>query len=157
MKQVSSLFVLPALFFASTLAAQTNPPSAAPSSSTLQSSQSQTPCWQLAGISRAAMRQRRLIVRNMHNQIQLACANFKLTAQQRERRIDQIRADAQAHMRAFLSVAQIDSINSCRAQRTALRGKASRRGEGPCGEMPMNGSSSGDSQQPAPASNEPVN
>jgi hypothetical protein len=107
------------------------------------------------------MRQRRLILKNMHNQLQLVCANFKLTAQQRQQRIDQIHADAQAHMRAFLSVVQIDSINSCRAQRASLRGNSNqRRGEGPCGEMPMNGSSSGESgnsTQPTSLPNEPVN
>ncbi len=160
MKKVSSGFVLASLFFAASLAAQVNPPSAAPNSPAPPSTQRQTPCWQLAGVSRSAMRQRRMIVRNMHNQIQLVCANFKLSAQQREQRIDQIRADAQAHMRAFLSVVQIDSINSCRARRASIRGDSNRRlSEGPCRDMPMNGSpsdASGDSQQPAPVANEPV-
>src|SRR3974390_2409026 len=54
----------------------------------------QEPCWQVAGISKSAMDQRRSIQQGVRSQVEAACADSSLTAQQRSEKIREIHQQA---------------------------------------------------------------
>ncbi len=114
----------------------------------------QEPCWEQAGVSKAAMEQRRGIERSTKAQFESVCADSTLTAQQKHAKIREIREHARQEMEALVSPEQREAIRSCQKARNGERhpgGGMHRGGEGPCGEMPA----SAPSKSASPASSPP--
>jgi hypothetical protein len=97
-------------------------------------------CWQEAGVSKAAMEQRRSIEQSVRGQIASVCANSSLTPQQRQQQIRQIREQARQQMEALISPQQQEAMKSWQASRGHGGGGVhvggGHGGMGPCGEMP---------------------
>src|SRR5277367_1507494 len=113
----------------------------------------QEPCWEEAGVSRAAIAQRRGIERGTRSQVAAVCADSALTAQQKHAKIHELREHARQEMEALISPEQREAIRSCEESRGAGRhaggGMHRAGGAGPCGEMP---SSAPSPSQPEPPS-----
>jgi acyl-CoA reductase-like NAD-dependent aldehyde dehydrogenase len=113
----------------------------------------QVPCWQEAGVTKAAMEQRRTIEENVKSQVASVCANSSLTPQQRQQQIRQIHEQARQQLEALISPQQQEAIKSCQASRGHGGGGVhvggGGRGTGLCGEMPS--AKSGRPQPPAPS------
>ena len=101
----------------------------------------QVPCWQEAGISKAAMQQRKQIQQNARSQVEAVCADSSLTMQQRQQRIRQIHPQAKQESEALITPAQQEAMKSCQQSRATGASHPSiphpgHGGTGPCGEMP---------------------
>ena len=106
------------------------------------------PCWKVAGITPAAMQQRRSIEQNTKSEIASACADSSLSPQQRRQKIQQIRQQTRQQVEALITPQQQEALKACRTSRgegTAAP-KPAGAGKGPCG---------GEAQEenPAPANN----
>ncbi|HEY6350177.1 MAG TPA: hypothetical protein VI636_12290 [Candidatus Angelobacter sp.] len=100
-------------------------------------SRRQEPCWKVAGVSPAALQQRRGIEQNVRSQVATVCADSSLTAQQRHAKIHEIHAQAQQQMQGLITPEQQEALKSCRASRGEGKETAHpAAGSGPCGEMP---------------------
>jgi len=136
------------------LVAQTVP--ARPGTATHPATPKQEPCWQVAGISKSAMEQRRSIMENAHSQVEAVCANTSLTPQQRNEKIHQIHEQAKQQADALVSTSQMQSLKSCQESRAgshpSMAGGHHGGGAGPCGTLPgTSGGSPGTSGgKPAP-------
>jgi hypothetical protein len=100
----------------------------------------QEPCWQEAGVSKAAIEQRRSIEQGVRGQVASVCANSSLTPQQRQQQIRQIHERAHQQIDALISPQQQEAIKSCQASRGhgggGVHAGGGGRGMGPCDEMP---------------------
>jgi hypothetical protein len=101
----------------------------------------QEPCWQEAGVTKAAIEQRRTIEESVKSQVASVCANSSLTPQQRQQEIRQIHEQAHQQIDALISPQQQEAIKSCQASRGhggggLHAGGGGHGGMGPCGEMP---------------------
>jgi hypothetical protein len=99
----------------------------------------QEPCWQVAGISKSAMDQRKSILQNAHSQVEAVCANSSLTAQQRSEQIRQIHQQSKQQIDALIPASQMESLHSCQASRASAHPSAPHHAgssSGPCGELP---------------------
>jgi hypothetical protein len=117
----------------------------------------QEPCWEQAGVSKAAMEQRRGIERSTRSQVEGVCADSALTAQQKHEKIQEIREHARQETEALVSPQQQEAIKSCQEGRATGRhpgGGMHRGGEGPCGEMPS-GAPGPSTSKPEPPSSSP--
>jgi hypothetical protein len=99
----------------------------------------QIPCWEEAGISKAAMEQRRQVERSTRAQVEAVCAESGLTAQQRHEKIREIRQRARQEIEGLISPQQQEALKACQQERSrgghpGVGGHGS--GAGPCGEMP---------------------
>ncbi|HTT22988.1 MAG TPA: hypothetical protein VMG82_28915 [Candidatus Sulfotelmatobacter sp.] len=119
--------------------------------------QHQPPCWQEAGISKAAMEQRGAIQRRTQAEVQAVCAETALTPQQRQEKIRQIREQAKQEMDALVSPQQMEALKSCQMSRnhgggrTRIGHPSAAGGRGPCGELPSpSGPSPGRPPAPTP-------
>src|SRR5215467_6260015 len=56
----------------------------------------QEPCWEVAGISKSTMEQRRLLAQNTRSQVQSICADSTLTLSQKREKMRQIREEAKS-------------------------------------------------------------
>ena len=125
------------LLLASGAFAQTVP--ARPAVPGHQATPKQEPCWQVAGISKSAMEQRKSILQNAHSQIESVCANSSLTAQQRSEQIRQIHQQSKQQIDALIPASQMESLRSCQSSRAAAHPPAPHHAgssSGPCGELP---------------------
>ncbi len=102
----------------------------------------QEPCWQEAGISKAAMQQRRSLERSSRSEIQSVCADTSLTPQQRREQIRAIHERTRQQIDALISPQQRETLKSCQQARNAghphgggIHAGGGGRGEGPCGEL----------------------
>jgi len=96
----------------------------------------QEPCWQVAGISKSAMQQRRAVTQQARREVEAVCANSSLSAQQRREQIQQIHERERQQAEALISPAQQDAMRSCQQGRNPGHGGGHVGGhEGPCGEM----------------------
>jgi hypothetical protein len=111
---------------------------------TPSTSGAQEPCWKQIGISQQALQQHRQIAEQMHSEVEQVCANSKLTGQQKEQKIKQIRQQAHAQMDKLVSPSQMSALKECRAKRGQPE-SSTPQGSGPCGDMPMNKSHTGQS------------
>jgi len=110
----------------------------------------QVPCWEQAGISKAAMEQRKQIQQNTRSQVEGVCANSSLTMQQKQQRIREIHQQAHQESEALITPEQQQAMKACQQSRAASHPSvphAGHAGTGPCGEMPS-------ANQPSPK--EPV-
>ena len=96
----------------------------------------QKPCWQQAGISKAAMEQRRAIQQSTREQIEAVCSQPGLTDKERREKIHEIRQAAQQKLAASVTTQQEAALKSCQESRAAKAPHPSTGNHaGPCGEM----------------------
>ena len=103
----------------------------------------QPPCWEVAGISKSAMEQRRAIQQRTSSEVEAVCANPSLSPQQRQQKIRQIHEQVKRELDALASPQQMEALKSCQTSRNHGAGHPHGRGHpaaggghGPCGEMP---------------------
>ena len=98
----------------------------------------QEPCWQVAGVSRAALQQRRSIEQQGHAEIQSVCANSSLSLQQKRQQIRQIHERQRQEIDGLISISQQEAMKSCQESRHGGGHGGGHIGGGhggPCGEM----------------------
>jgi hypothetical protein len=104
----------------------------------------QEPCWQVAGISKASMEQRRALQRQTKAEVESVCANSSLTLQQKREEIRAIHERERQQVNGLITPQQEEAMKSCQASRGHGGGGhggfgGGGRGMGPCGEMPAAG------------------
>jgi hypothetical protein len=96
----------------------------------------QEPCWEVAGLSKSALQQRRSIARQARQQVESVCANSSLSMQQKRQEIQQIRERERQEIEGIISPTQQEAMRSCELQRhPAHSGGHAGGGGGPCGEL----------------------
>ena len=98
----------------------------------------QPPCYEVAGVSKAAIEERQNVVRSANAQVEVVCANISLTPQQRAQEIRQIRQQQRAQMNAIITPQQQEAINACNKARhpnPVASAPHSGPARGPCGEL----------------------
>ena len=99
------------------------------------------PCWQVAGVSKAAMEQRHIIGQQTRQEVEVVCANASLSAAQKQERIRAIHQQERQQMDALISPQQREAMHACQQQRGGgvhLGGGhlGGGHGAGPCGTLP---------------------
>jgi hypothetical protein len=98
----------------------------------------QEPCWEVAGVSKSAMQQRRAISQRARQEVEGVCANSALSIQQKRQEIQQLRQRERQEIEATITPAQQEAMRSCQEQRHPVAsGGGHVGGGGPCGEMPV--------------------
>ena len=112
------------------------------------------PCWQVAGVSKAAMQQRRALAQQTRQEVEAVCADSSLSIGQKRREIQLIHQRERQEMGAIITPAQQEAMRSCQEGRNAGRTGGGHAGVagGPCGEMP-----SGKKPAPQPEDEAPPN
>jgi hypothetical protein len=97
----------------------------------------QEPCWQVAGVSTAALQQRRAISQQTRQEVEAVCTNSSLSVQQKHQQIRQIREREKQQIDALISPSQQAAMRSCQEQRNGVHGGSGHLGGGggPCGEL----------------------
>ena len=98
------------------------------------------PCWEVAGVSKAAIQQRRMITQQTRQQVEAVCANSSLSIQQKRQQIQQIHQRERQEIEALITPAQQEAIRSCQQGRNGGHGGGGHVGGGhggPCGEMSL--------------------
>lgn len=114
------------------------------------------PCWQVAGVTKSALQQRRVIAQQSHQEITSVCANSSLSLAQKRQQIQQIHRQERQQIDALITPAQQQTMRSCQEQRnpghTGGGHVGGGHGGGPCGEMqsPQNSSSPSEEEEPPP-------
>jgi Spy/CpxP family protein refolding chaperone len=95
------------------------------------------PCWEVAGVSKSAMQQRRAITQQARQEVEAVCANSSLSMQQQRQQIQQIHQRERQQIDGIITPAQQEAMRSCQQERNAGRGGGHVGGGhgGPCGEM----------------------
>ena len=107
---------------------------------TIQKAPRQEPCWETAGVTRAALQQRRALARQARQEAEAVCANSSLSIQQKRQQIQQIHQRERQEIDAIITPAQQDAMRSCEELRHGVHkggGGHVGGGHGPCGEMPV--------------------
>jgi hypothetical protein len=98
------------------------------------------PCWEVAGISKAAMKQRQTLARQARQEIESVCANGSLSLAQKRERIREIREQEKRQTEALITPQQQEALRACQHERGGGHGGGGHggggHGAGPCGEMP---------------------
>ncbi len=99
----------------------------------------QEPCWEVAGVSKSAIQQRRAITQHARQEVEAVCANSSLSIQQKRQQIQQIHHRERQEIEAIITPAQQEAMRSCQEQRHPVHsgGHVGGGGGGPCGEMPV--------------------
>lgn len=132
---VAALILLPAIPLVSQI--RPLPPQSVPRPRAAR----QIPCWQEAGISKAALEERRQIQQSTRASVQSVCNDSALNMQQKREKIRLIREQNRARMEGLITPQQEQALKACQEQRRGARppgmgGGGMHHGEGPCGEMP---------------------
>ncbi len=113
-------------------------------------------CWQEAGISKAAMQERRNVQRENRAQIESVCANSSLSVQQRRQEIRAIRERTHQQLEGLISPQQRAALKACEEARGGgghggggFHGGGGGRERGPCGEL-MERREEGNEREPEP-------
>ncbi len=95
------------------------------------------PCWEVAGVSKSAIQQRRVVAQQARQEVEAVCANSSLSIQQKRQQIQQIRQRERQEIDAIITPAQQADMRSCQEQRNGGHGGGHVGGGhgGPCGEM----------------------
>jgi len=100
------------------------------------------PCWEVAGISKSAMAERRRIEQETHSQVQSVCNDSSLNEQKKREKIREVRQQSHQQIEALINPQQQEAMTACQKERAAARGGSaghsaggSRHGGGPCGEI----------------------
>lgn len=75
------------------------------------------PCWEVAGLSEATMRQRGAISMQTRQSVQAVCADASLSAAQKQERIHEIRQQERGQIDALMTPEQRDAMRACQQQR----------------------------------------
>jgi hypothetical protein len=97
------------------------------------------PCWEVAGISKAAMEQRQALQRQARQEVESVCANGSLTMLQKREQIRQIHERERQQAEALITPQQQEALHACQQERGGGHGGGGHLGGGhggPCGEMP---------------------
>jgi hypothetical protein len=97
------------------------------------------PCWEVAGISKAAMKERQALARQTRQEVESVCANPSLSLPQKRERIREIREQEKRQTDALISPQQQEALHACQQERGGGHGGGGHGGGGrggPCGEMP---------------------
>ena len=102
----------------------------------------QEPCWQVAGISIAAMEKHKSLEQSAHSQVQAVCADPSLTPQQKREKIREIHEQTHQQAESLFTPQQHQALKACREERSEGKhmgggGGKVMHGQGPCGDMPM--------------------
>jgi hypothetical protein len=98
----------------------------------------QEPCWQVAGVSPSAIRERRSLAQQARSEVESVCANSSLSIQQMRQEIQQIHARERQQIDAIITPAQREEMRSCQESRGHVGhggGGHVGGGGGPCGEI----------------------
>ena len=96
------------------------------------------PCWEVAGVAKSAIEQRRTITQQARQEVEAVCANSSLSIRQKRQQIQQIHQRERQEIDAIISPAQREAMRACQEQRGHGGGHVGGgRGGGPCGEMPV--------------------
>lgn len=94
------------------------------------------PCWEVAGVTKAAMQERRAVSRQARQEVEAVCSNSSLSMQQKRTEIQQIHARERQQIDAIITPAQREAMKSCQKSRGGHGGGGHLGGAGgPCGEM----------------------
>jgi len=95
------------------------------------------PCWEVAGISKSAMQQRRLVAEEARQQVEAVCANASLSPAQKREDIRQIRERERQQMEGLITPAQQEALRDCQESRGhgAVPHPGHAHPMGPCGEL----------------------
>jgi len=97
------------------------------------------PCWKVAGISKSAMEQRRLVTEEAQRQVEAVCANASLSAAQKREEIRQIREREREQVQGLITPAQQEALRACQESRNhehaGVPHPGHAHGTGPCGEL----------------------
>ena len=96
------------------------------------------PCWEVAGVSKSAIEQRRTITQQARQEVEAVCANSSLSMQQKRQQIQQIHQRERQEIDAIITPAEREAIRACQEQRGHGGGGhvGGGHGGGLCGEMP---------------------
>jgi TolA-binding protein len=112
----------------------TRPSTTAPGSTSRRPRQE--PCWQVAGVSKSVLQQRRSVEQQARQEVEQVCANSSLSLQQKRAQIQQIHERERQQIDGLISPAQQEEIRSCQEQRHGSHGGHTGGGHGgPCGEL----------------------
>ncbi len=98
------------------------------------------PCWEVAGISKSAIAERRRIEQETRSQVQSMCNDSSLNEQQKREQIREIRQQSHQQIEALISPQQQEALKACQKERAAAGGGSAGHGAGgihhggPCGE-----------------------
>lgn len=97
------------------------------------------PCWEVAGVSKAAIQQRRTITQQARHQVEAVCANSSLSIQQKRQQIQQIRQRERQEIEGVITPGQQEAMRSCQEGRNGAHGgrHLGAGHGGPCGEMSL--------------------
>jgi hypothetical protein len=96
------------------------------------------PCWEVAGVSKTAIQQRRVITQQAHQQVEAVCANSSLSMQQMRQQIQRIHQQERQQIEPLITPSQQAAMRSCQEGRNGGHGSGGHVGGGhggPCGEM----------------------
>jgi hypothetical protein len=114
------------------------------------------PCWQVAGVTKSALQERRVIAQHARHEITAVCANSSLSPGQKRHEIQQIHQRERQQIEAVITPAQQEAMRSCQQQRNPAHSGgghvAGGHGSGPCGQTPPahNSNSKPDNETPPP-------
>lgn len=96
------------------------------------------PCWEIAGISRSAMTQRKGIEQQARAQVESVCHDPSLSEPQKHAKIREIRQRSRQQVEGIISPQQQEALKSCQQERAAAKGGGVHvgggHGAGPCDE-----------------------
>ena len=98
------------------------------------------PCWEVAGVSKSAIQQRRMITQQTRQEVEAVCANSSLSIQQKRQQIQHIHQRERQEIEALITPTQQEAIRSCQQGRNGGHGGGGHFGGGhggPCGEMSL--------------------
>jgi len=102
----------------------------------------QKPCWQEAGISQAALNERRSIQQSVRAQVEAVCSQSGLTDQERRQKIAEIHKAAQQQVAGLITPQQQEALNACNRARAGnavphphVPGGGPHLGGGPCAQF----------------------
>jgi TolA-binding protein len=100
------------------------------------------PCWEVAGISKSAIAERRRIEQETRSQVQSVCNDASLNEQQKREKIREVRQQSHQQIEALINPQQQEALTACQKERAAARGGSAghssggiHHGGGPCGEI----------------------
>jgi hypothetical protein len=109
-----------------------------PTSGPISKPGKEEPCWQVAGVSKSALQQRRALSQRTRSEVEAVCANSSLSIQQKRQEIQQIRQRERQEVEAIITPAQQEAMKSCQEERHPVHSGGAHvggGGGGPCGEM----------------------
>ena len=115
------------------------------------------PCWEVAGVSKSAIQQRRMITQQTRQQVEAVCANSSLSIQQKRQQIQQIRRRERQEIEALITPAQQEAVRSCQEGRNGGHSGGGHGGGGhggPCSEMSLGHKSNPQHREDETPSNE---